>query len=469
MNIRKFFANTSRQALQLVRQGLGPDALILSNRPTEGGVEILAMAQHEMPQLEAGALADKPPAPGAQVEAGPSRHRAAALAPSELRRPGVGRDPVTEPASSEHGTPVSIRDWVPAYAGTTGETGTKLRAEQPYRESPFATAMPAAPGTAPQRLTVGIDIELQSIRRLIEEHLGYQAWDLAQRRDPGKSKVLRGMLQAGFSAALARQFIANMPDALAANQKLDWIKAGLERNLRTIVPTDEIVERGGVYALVGPTGVGKTTTVAKIAARCVVRFGADRLALLSTDGYRIGAQEQLRIYGKLLGVRVIAVKDATDLQCVLQDLRGKHLVLIDTVGMGQRDQMVGEQLAMLGAPDASVRRLLMLNATGHGETLDDVVRVYGQGVHGCIISKTDEAVGIATALDVAIRHQLRLHYVTDGQRVPEDLHLPDRAQLLARALHPIGAATAHHLNEDESGLMLATAPAPNAAREISFA
>lgn len=318
-------------------------------------------------------------------------------------------------------------------------------------------------------MSKGIDSELQSIRRLIEEHLGYQAWDLAQRRDPGKSKVLSGMLQAGFSAALARQFIAKMPDALAAPQKLDWIKAGLDRNLRTIAPADEIVERGGVYALVGPTGVGKTTTVAKIAARCVVRFGADRLALLSTDGYRIGAQEQLRIYGKLLGVRVIAVKDATDLQCVLQDLRGKHLVLIDTVGMGQRDQLVGEQLAMLGAPNAAVRRLLLLNATGHGETLDDVVRVYGQGVHGCIISKTDEAVGIATALDVAIRHQLRLHYITDGQRVPEDLHLPDRAQLLARALHPIGAATAHHLNEDESGLMLATAPAPNAARELSFA
>jgi flagellar biosynthesis protein FlhF len=271
------------------------------------------------------------------------------------------------------------------------------------------------------------------------------------------------MLHAGFSAALARQFLAKMPPGMETEQKLKWVKAGLDRNLRTVAAADEIVERGGAYALVGPTGVGKTTTVAKIAARCVVRYGAERLALLTTDGYRIGAHEQLRIYGKLLGVRVIAIKDASDLQFVLDDLRGKHLVLIDTVGMSQRDEMVGEQLALLSAPGTEVQRLLLLNATGNGETLDDVVRVYrGGGVHGCIITKTDEAVGIATALDVAIRHQLPLHYVTDGQRVPEDLHLPDRESLLRRALRPVTSPSAFHLEAAECQLMLATASAGGA-------
>jgi flagellar biosynthesis protein FlhF len=180
--------------------------------------------------------------------------------------------------------------------------------------------------------------------------------------------------------------------------------------------------------------------------------------LLSTDGYRIGAHEQLRIYGKLLGVRVIAVKDASDLQFVLEDLRGKHLVLIDTVGMGQRDQMVAEQHALLSAPGTHVKRLLLLNATCSGETLDDVVRAYSDGgVHGCIITKLDEAVGNATVLDVAIRHRLSLNYVTDGQRVPEDLHLPDRDNLLTRALRPVGAPSAHLLDASECQLMLATA------------
>jgi flagellar biosynthesis protein FlhF len=298
---------------------------------------------------------------------------------------------------------------------------------------------------------------------LLEEQLVYQAWDTAQRREPGKTRVLRDLLHAGFSATLARQFLAKMPQTLEAEQRLGWVKAVLGHNLRIVNGADEIVERGGAYALVGPTGVGKTTTVAKIAARCVVRYGAERLALLTTDSYRIGAHEQLRIYGKLLGVRVIAVKDASDLQFVLEDLRGKHLVLIDTVGMSQRDQMVAEQLELLSASGTEVQRLLLLNATGNGETLDDVVRVYrAGGVHGCIITKTDEAVGIATALDVAIRHQLSLHYVTDGQRVPEDLHLPDKEYLLQRALRPVTAPSVHHLDAAECQLILATASAGSA-------
>jgi flagellar biosynthesis protein FlhF len=166
---------------------------------------------------------------------------------------------------------------------------------------------------------------------------------------------------------------------------------------------------------------------------------------------------------------VLAIKDAADLQFVLDDLRGKHLVLIDTVGMSQRDQMVSEQLALLSASGTEVRRLLLLNATGNGETLDDVVRVYrGARVDGCIVTKTDEAVGVATALDVAIRHRLTLHYVTDGQRVPEDLHLPDREGLLQRALRPAPRPSAHYLDPAECQLMLATAPAGGMVAGASF-
>ncbi|MBI5909852.1 MAG: flagellar biosynthesis protein FlhF [Betaproteobacteria bacterium] len=399
MNVRKFSAGTSRQALHLVRQGLGPDALILSNRAVEGGVEILAVAPGDLPP-----------------------HAATAQA---------------------------------APRGRQGKAAVSGRDPQPATPAPAAAA-----AVAEDPVSRSLAREIKSMRGLIEQQLVYQAWDTAQRREPGKARVLRDMLHAGFSAALVRQFLAKMPPGLGEERKLGWVKAVLERNLRTVAAADEMVERGGVYALVGPTGVGKTTTVAKIAARCVVRYGADRIALLTTDGYRIGAHEQLRIYGKLLGVRVIAIKDASDLQFVLDDLRGKHLVLIDTVGMSQRDEMVVEQLALLSASGTQVQRLLLLNATGNGETLDDVVRAYrGGGVHGCIITKTDEAMGIATTLDIVIRHRLSLHYVTDGQRVPEDLHLPDREHLLERALRPVAAPSVHHLDAAECQLMLATASA----------
>ena len=213
-----------------------------------------------------------------------------------------------------------------------------------------------------------------------------------------------------------------------------------------------------LLALVGPTGVGKTTTTAKLAARCVLRHGASKVALITTDGYRIGAHEQLRIYGRILGVSVHLVKDADDLQQTLYDLRHKHMVLVDTMGMSQRDRMVGEQVAMFG--NSNVKRLLLLSATSRGDTLDDVVRAYsGADLAGCILSKIDEATSLASSLDVIIRHGLRLHYVSNGQRVPEDLHLPNRAYLLHRAFKDLPETSPHRLDGVEPGLMMATAAA----------
>ena len=198
---------------------------------------------------------------------------------------------------------------------------------------------------------------------------------------------------------------------------------------------DALLAQGGVYALMGPTGVGKTTTTAKLAARCVMRFGADKLALVTTDSYRIGAYEQLRIYGQILNVPVYAVKDAADLHLVLQDLRDKHMVLIDTVGMSQRDRAVSEQIAMLCSSHRPVKRLLLLNATSHGDTLNEVVHAYRHGgggneLAGCIFTKVDEATHPGALIDTVIRHRLPVHYVSSGQKVPENLMQADRAQLV---------------------------------------
>ena len=221
------------------------------------------------------------------------------------------------------------------------------------------------------------------------------------------------------------------------------------------LPADgDLIDRGGVYALVGPTGVGKTTTTAKLAARCVVRYGADRLALLTTDGYRIGAHEQLRIYGRILGVPVFTVRDGDDLRRTLADLRDKHMILIDTVGMSQRDRMVAEQAALLSR-SGQVNRLLLLNAGARGDLLDDVVRAYaGENLTGCILTKVDEAPSLAPALDCIVRNGLTLAYVANGQRVPEDLHLPNRTYLLHRAFKVGAGETAHSLRPDEVPLTM---------------
>ena len=308
--------------------------------------------------------------------------------------------------------------------------------------------------------------ELAGIKGLIEQQLAGFAWSGLAHEAPVKTLLLTELLDAGFSAQLARRLVDNLPANAGREEGQRWLKGVLGRNLHTAGAEDEIVDAGGVYALVGPTGVGKTTTTAKLAARCVVRHGADSVALLTTDGYRIGAHEQLRIYGRILGVQVHAVRDAAELRRILGELAAKHLVLIDTIGMSQRDRLVAEQAAMLEQA-GEVRRLLLVNATSRGDTLDDVVRAYGRGagseLAGAILSKVDEALSLAPALDALIRHRLELFYVANGQRVPEDLHLPNRTYLLHRALRGLPEQSPHRLVGDEAGLLLAAGAGRDAA------
>ena len=281
------------------------------------------------------------------------------------------------------------------------------------------------------------------------------------------------MLATGLSASLSRYLISKLPEGDSVQNGVEWVKSVLARNLMTIDNESEILEKGGVYALVGPTGVGKTTTTAKLAARCVMRHGPSQLALITTDGYRIGGYEQLRIYGKILGVMVHAVKDESDLRIALSELKNKHTVLIDTVGVSQRDKMVTEQVAMLSGSGSQVKRLLCLNATSTGETLSEVVRAYqGGGLAGCILTKLDEAATIGGALDIAIRQRLALYYVASGQRVPEDLHVANKQYLIDRAFKLKRETAAFRYLDEELPLIMAGAvqgrSAAGMAKEVSL-
>ncbi|HJV79577.1 flagellar biosynthesis protein FlhF [Noviherbaspirillum sp.] len=425
MNVRKFSAKTSREAWRLVRDALGPDAVILSNRTINGMVEILALAPEDMsalaePVIEKPAVSDSTLAAfGAKRQAEPNP----ANTPSAF---GAGRPIDSDQASN-------LAD---ALASSRGVTQPKEKAAAELTE---------------------VMSELRSMRGMLESQLAEIAWSSQQKREPIKASIMREMLSAGFSASLARYLTQKLPAGEKPENGLNWVKSVLARNLNVIGNENEILEKGGVYALVGPTGVGKTTTTAKLAARCVMRHGAGKLALITTDGYRIGGYEQLRIYGKILGVMVHSVKDETDLRIALDELKNKHTVLIDTVGMGQRDKMVADQIAMLSGTDCKVKRLLCLSATSTGETLNEVVRSYqGDGLAGCIMTKLDEAATVGNVLDVMIRQKLSLYYVANGQRVPEDLHVPNQHYLVDRAFKLKRETAPFQYHDEELPLVIAT-------------
>ena len=420
MNVRKFIAATARDALHKVKELLGPDAIILSNRAIPGGVEIMAVAAGDMDMIVSS------PTP---VEPAKDDDYSVRLS-----------SPSATPAR-----PVAPKASVPPLAPRPAPQFERL-------QTPSVTQEPKAKAEV---VPAEVMEEIRSLRKMFEQHFAGAAWGEAARSEPVKTEILRQMLDAGFSPRFARELLTDLPREFNATQAMAWVKALADRSFLTIDADNDIVDRGGVYALVGPTGVGKTTT-AKLAARCVLRHGASKVALITTDGYRIGAHEQLRIYGRILGVSVHLVKDADDLKQTLFDLRHKHMVLVDTMGMSQRDRMVGEQVAMFG--NSNVKRLLLLCATSRGDTLDDVVRAYnGPDLAGCILSKVDEAASLASSLDVIIRHNLRLHYVSNGQRVPEDLHLPNRTYLLHRAFKDVPEVSPHRLDGLEPGLVMATA------------
>lgn len=278
--------------------------------------------------------------------------------------------------------------------------------------------------------------ELSSMRGMMEEHFAGLLWGDRQRRSPARAALTKHLFAAGFSAQLVQMMVDNLPDDVDnVEGGMDWVRSVLESNLPVMEDEDALMERGGVFALMGPTGVGKTTTTAKLAARCVMRFGASKVALLTTDSYRIGGHEQLRIFGKILGVSVHAVKDGADLQLALSELRNKHIVLIDTIGMSQRDRLVSDQIAMLCRAGQPVQRLLLLNATSHGDTLNEVVQAYQrapdqQPLAGCILTKLDEATNLGGVLDTVIRYKLPVHYVSTGQKVPENLYVGTKKFLI---------------------------------------
>ena len=461
MKPTRFTGPNSRDVMQQVRAALGADALILANRAIPEGVEILAMSESDVDGLVAGAGVPVATPVVVETVSQPFPSRSAAPAPARMSATANITDekPLSRIAAqiaAQHAVapqPKSFTDYVRGDAAV--KTGAAQNQPSARRaEGQFPLILPKTESPVPGRTAPDVLAELKEMKGLLTQQFESLAWNESLRKRPLRGVLLRELLSAGFGSALSRGITERLPDDYSEPQSRQWLLDVLARNIACQANPD-IVDQGGVYALVGPTGAGKTTTAAKLAVRCVMKHGAQGLGLITTDNYRIGAQDQLRIYGKILGVPVFIAQDTAELEHAIHAYAGKHLVLIDTIGMGQRDSRIAEQHALLSLP--TVKRLLLLNATCQKETLDDVVRAYSgaRGVstlHGAILTKIDEAIKLGGVLDVVLRNKLRLHFMSNGQRVPEDLHQANSKLLAHRALK--GAEGGSQIDGVELGMAM---------------
>jgi flagellar biosynthesis protein FlhF len=397
MKIKRYTAVSMRAALAQVRAEQGPDAVILSSRRGEEGIEVIAAVDYD---------------------------EALFVAATQQRIPEVNQTVTPAPV----GAPASAAIPAPAVRSTVSADVSRPA------PAPRAALAPAArPGLG----LSAVQRELRDLRQLLETGLAGMTWNDKRLRDPLKARVLEELSALDIAPDVALALASSAPCSTTLDNPSHIPLALLVKHLPVVDDLTSVC--GGVIAVVGPTGAGKTTTIAKLAARWCMQHGSQDLALVSTDGYRIGARDQLMTYARILDAPMHAANGAKDLARVLDRLKSRKLILIDTAGMGPRDARLAEQLTALQLGAARARVLLALPAQGEGHSLEEIVKAFAPlNPMACILTKVDEAASLGAVISTTLRHRLKIAYVCDGQRVPDDLHAAREKRIwLVSAAHQL--------------------------------
>jgi flagellar biosynthesis protein FlhF len=405
MKIKRYMAESMRAALAQVRIEQGPDAVILSSRRVAEGIEVIAAVDYDE-ALFAGATQKRPSVAAAET----------------LQPPAAARSPEAYSTASPASSPMSLFDQMLS----SEEVFRLVMPSDDDEKAPLAAAPTAA---APARQSTSVpdsgyqemQRELKELREMLRGELAHMSWHEKRPRDPLQARVLEQLTAMDIAPDVAVALAARTPKVPDSKDSSNLTVELLATYLRVVDKLEPV--NGGVIALVGATGAGKTTTIGKLATRWSMQHGSQDLALVSTDGYRVGARDQLMTYSRLLGAPLHTANSGEELAQALERLKSKKLVLIDTAGMGPRDARLKEQLAALKLGAARARVYLALPAHGEANALDEAVRSFANLTpDACILTKVDEAASLGAALSTILRHKLRIAYLCNGQRVPEDLH-----------------------------------------------
>src|ERR1700730_4709128 len=427
MKIKRYMAESMRAALAQVRAEQGPDAVILSSRRAAEGIEVIAAVDYD----EA-------------LFAGATQKRASVAAAETVQPPAAVRSREASPAAS----PLSLFDQM-----LVSEEVFRLvmpsddDEDAPVVAAPTAAAPARESSRAPEGSYHEMQRELKELREMLRGELAHMSWHEKRPRDPLQARVLEQLTAMDIAPDVAVALAARTPKVPDSKDSSNLTVELLATYLRVVDKLQPV--NGGVIALVGATGAGKTTTIGKLATRWSMQHGSQDLALVSTDGYRVGARDQLMTYSRLLGAPLHTANSGEELAQALERLKSKKLVLIDTAGMAPRDVRLKEQLAALKLGAARARVFLALPAHGEPNALDEAVRSFANLTpDACILTKVDEAASLGAALSTILRHKLRIAYLCNGQRVPEDLHAAyDRRLWLARTAKKLRENAPARLND----------------------
>ncbi|WP_224745940.1 flagellar biosynthesis protein FlhF [Neiella litorisoli] len=439
--MKRFFAKDMRTALTEVKEVMGADAVIMSSKKVAGGIELVAgidadaeapapapqRAMEKLAQNNGRELADD------QVNLSSFKEKLANLSA------GIPATPAASASQSTERPADSLQSLLKRQQQNSVSTPAKAKrpvnpafAEVDSRASMVATPTPAATAHNDEQIQA-LKEEMLAMRQLLEHQLSGLMKQEMDRTEPVRAMLVKQLTKMGIADDLADQFACYIGEDTTGREAWTQLQQLLTEQL--VVTEDEILRQGGVVALVGPTGVGKTTTVAKLAARFAAQYGADQVALISTDSYRIGALDQLATYGRILGCPVRSAKNSDELADQLYQLRHRKLILIDTAGMGQRDMRLNEQLnTLITNSRVKIKSYLVLPATAQRDVMQEAIEQFRQiPLRGCIFTKLDECLSLGECISVAIQNAMPIGYLSDGQRVPEDLRVADASYLVKQA------------------------------------
>ncbi|KXI27943.1 flagellar biosynthesis protein FlhF [Paraglaciecola hydrolytica] len=417
MKIRRFYGKDMRDALKQVKDELGGDAVIMSNKKHADGVEIVAAY-------------DKEPSASAKPK---QAKFAGSTAPYQ------GQTPTLSEIIGDSG-PDSLRALLEKQSKANTNAEPRAKIEPVIQEAKTETTLKAPKTTVTpvqqyeQKSALDdMRMELSSLRNILQFQIAGLLKQDKSRKHPLHAYLVSSLEQMGISTRLAEEVVAYAPDN--ADERQAWLFLLKLLANRLPIGHDDILVNGGVVALMGPTGTGKTTTIAKLAAQAAHKYGAEQVAIITLDNYRIAAFEQIATYGRIIGCNVKKAQSSEELADLLFQFRNKRLVLIDTAGFGQRDVRLIKQLDTLnGNVCANIKKFLVLQANCQYQVIQQSIKAYSPvALHGCILTKLDECYSLGEVISAAIEHKLPVCYLTNGQRVPEDLQVADTKFLISSA------------------------------------